>query len=148
MGPSVHPEGAYYSFWTAAPRGTKSCRTQGTFVHPFVCSFVHSFIRLFVRLFVQLFVCSFVLLSPPPGPLRPEICPLRPKICLLRPEICLLRPWICPFRQTYGRTNISKFPPVFCRTSALWGPLPKKGQRTCKEFLIPRSRVLYRKMKN
>ena len=25
-------------FWAAAPKGTKSGRTQGTFVHPFVCS--------------------------------------------------------------------------------------------------------------
>ena len=27
-------------FWAAAPKGTKSCRTQGTFVHSSVCSFV------------------------------------------------------------------------------------------------------------
>ena len=32
----------------AVPKGTQSCRTQGTFIH----SFVRSFIRLFVRPFV------------------------------------------------------------------------------------------------
>ena len=58
------------SFWAAALKGTKSCKTQGTFVR----SSVHSF------------VCSS-----PPGPLRPEICPLRPKICPLKPKICPLR---------------------------------------------------------
>ena len=31
---------AFFSFWAAAPKGTMSCRTQGTFVRPFVCSFV------------------------------------------------------------------------------------------------------------
>ena len=70
----------FYGFWAAAPKGMKSCRTQGDF-----CSFVCPF------------VCSFVRASPP-GPLRPEICPLRPKICPLRPGICSLRPWICPLR--------------------------------------------------
>ena len=54
-------------FWAAAPKRTKSCGTQGTFVHPFV----H---------------------SSPPGPFRPEICRIRPEIPSLRPEICPLRP--------------------------------------------------------
>ena len=49
----------------AAPKGTKSCRTQGDF-RPSIISSVHHSVR-------------------PPGPLRPEICPLRPEICPLRP---------------------------------------------------------------
>ena len=57
----------------AAPKGTKSCRTQGDF-----CLSVHSSVRP----------------SVPPGPLRPEICPLRPEIYPLRAENCHLRPWI------------------------------------------------------
>ena len=44
------------AFWAAAPKGTKSCRTQWDFV----CSFVRPFIRLFIRSFVRLSVCSFV----------------------------------------------------------------------------------------
>ena len=62
-------------FWAAAPKGTKSCRTQGTFV----------------RSFVRPFFCP----STPPNPRRPEICPLRPETCALRPQICPLRPEIC-----------------------------------------------------
>ena len=54
-----YPSVLFPSFWATAPKGTKSCRTQGDF---------HSC----VHQFVSLLVC------PPPGPLRPEICPLRP----------------------------------------------------------------------
>ena len=67
-----------FSFWAAAPKGTKSCRTQGDFrssVHPSV-------------------IPSFRPYIPPIRPLRPEIYPLRPEIYFLRPEICPLRPWI------------------------------------------------------
>ena len=56
----------FWCFWAAAPKGTKSCRTQGDF---------RSFVRSFVRLFIHSSVCSS-----PPGPHRPEICPLRPEI--------------------------------------------------------------------
>ena len=56
------------TFWAAAPKGMKSCRTQGDF-RSSVCLFVHSFVRLFVRLFVcsfvHLLVCSFVCLFVP-----------------------------------------------------------------------------------
>ena len=55
------------SFWAAAPKGTKSCRTKGDFFAS---------------------VRSLV----PPDPLRPEICPLRPENCPPRLEICPLRP--------------------------------------------------------
>ena len=48
---SFHTYGEFFPFWAAAPKGTKSCRTQGDFCSS-VCSFVH------------LFVCS----SPPSGP--------------------------------------------------------------------------------
>ena len=65
----------------AAPKGTKSCRIQGTFVNPSV--------RPSVR---------------PPGPLRPEICPeradFRPERADFRPE----RSWGAD-RQTDGRTD-------------------------------------------
>ena len=54
-------------FWAAAPKGTKSCRTQGDF-------------------------CLSVLPFVPPGHLRPEVCPLRPEIYPFRPEIYPLRP--------------------------------------------------------
>ena len=64
-------------FWAAAPKGTKSCRTQRTLVCPSV----------------QSSVCSS-----PPGPFRPEICPLRSLICPLRPEICPFRTETCPLR--------------------------------------------------
>ena len=54
---SVGP--SHLTFWAAAPKGTKSCRTQGDF-HLSVRPFVHSLV--------------------PPGPLGPEICPPRPEI--------------------------------------------------------------------
>ena len=129
----------------AAPKGTKSCRTQGDFC-------------LSSRLSVHPCV--------PPGPLRPVICPLRPEIYPLRPERADFRPeraWggqmneptdeqtdkqkspcvlqdFVPFgaaaqkadfgpERAWGRrmdkqTNRSH--PVFYRTSSPSGPLPKK----------------------
>ena len=66
--------------WVAAPKGTKSCRTQGDF---------RSFVRLFVCLFVR---------PPLTRPLRPQIWPLRPQIWPLRPQIQPLRPQIRPLR--------------------------------------------------
>ena len=69
-----------YPFWAAAPKGTKSCRTQGDF-------------RSFVR--------SYVRASPPSlRPLRPQIWPLGPQIWPLRPQIWPLRPQTRPLRPT------------------------------------------------
>ena len=51
------------SFWAAAPKGTKSCRTQGDFcssVRSFVRSSVRSSVRPFVRPSVRPSVRSFV----------------------------------------------------------------------------------------
>ena len=73
-----------FSFWAAAPKGTKSCRTQGDFRSSFRSS-----------------VCPFV----PPGPLRPEICPLRPEIYPLRPEIY---PQTCNLSSRPSQTDSSE----------------------------------------
>ena len=75
-------------FWAAAPKGTKSCRSQGDF-----CSSVHSFVCLFVHssspdLASQTSnpasqVSNQVFLAPNPAsqasnqPLKPQISPLR-----------------------------------------------------------------------
>ena len=80
------------AFWAAAPKGTKSCRTQRTFVY--------------------LSVRSFVRPSAPPGPLRPETCHLRPKICPLRPEICPLRPWIWEGRFKAWQAGFRRWPHI------------------------------------
>ena len=44
VGPLVGRSVGRSPFWAAAPKGTKSCRTQGTFVHSFVCPFVRLFV--------------------------------------------------------------------------------------------------------
>ena len=61
----------------AAPKGTKSCRTQGDF---------HSFVNSCVR-------------APPIRPLRPQIWPLRLEIWPVRPQIWPLKPQFQPLKS-------------------------------------------------
>merc|ERR1711911_250311 len=123
---------SHSTFWAAAPKGTKSCRTQGDFCS----SFRHS-----VRSSPQALSGLKFALSGLKSALSDQICPLRPEICPLRPEISQiqglkgqisgLRGQISGLREpggtdgrNDGRTN--KSPPVFYRTSSPSGPLPKK----------------------
>ena len=49
----------------------------------------------------------------------------------IRPERAKLRPPMAKGGdgRTDGRTDVSKFPPVSYRTSALWGRCPKRNER-------------------
>ena len=81
------------AFWAAAPKGTKSCRTQGDFRSSF---------------------CSFVRSSPLIRPLGPQIRPLRPQIRPLRPQIRLLRPLRLQIRPlTRGLWSWDNFQKMF-----------------------------------
>ena len=97
----------YRTFWAAAPKGTKSCRTQGDFrssVHPSVCLSVRPSVRppLIRPLRPQIW-----LLRPQIWPLRPEIQPLRPQIQPLRPQTWPLWPQIRPLRPQISYPSLN-----------------------------------------
>ena len=54
----------YTGFWAAAPKGTKSCRTQGESVRPFIHPSVRPSVRMYVPPHPQGFV-SFGAYSEP-----------------------------------------------------------------------------------
>ena len=56
----------------------------------------------------------------------------------IRPETAELRLW-WPGWGTDGRTDVSKFPPVSYRTSALWGRCPKRAKILNNNDLIDKN---------
>ena len=109
-----------FNFWAAAPKGMKSCRTQGGL--SFVCSFVSSFVRPSVR--------------PPsqaqnqpsqaqnqssqaqnqPFQLQNQLSNTLNQPCQAQNQAC--QPFNVPSKDVW------KFTPVSYRTSALWGRCP------------------------
>ena len=137
-------------FWAAAPKGMKSCRTQGTFVRLFVCSSIRSsfsglksalsglrsaFSGLIFALSGQKPVLSGLkstlsFLESALSDSRQERADFRPKRADFRPERTDFRPeraW--GVQSTDGQTDRrmnewKNESPVFYRTSSPLGPLP------------------------
>ena len=102
----------FLSLWAAAPKGTKSCRTQGTFV------------RLSIRPLVRPSVC------PPPqalSGLKFALSGLKSALSGLKSTLLGLR-GLGGGGQTDGQTNEQKSP-VFYRTLSSSGPLPKNAEK-------------------
>ena len=80
-------------FWAAAPKGTKSCRTQGDFSLS-VCSFVHRATGIADHILPLggWFRHQTSPLRLQISPLRLQISPLRLQFSILRSEISSLRP--------------------------------------------------------
>ena len=107
------------TFWAAAPKGTKSCRTQGDFrssVRPFVRSSVRPFVRP-PPLWPQLTLSGFNQPSQTFGPFRPQISLSRPQISLSRPQDLqnsIFRPQICPLMHHIRPKNCLFMPQNPC----------------------------------
>ena len=99
------------TFWAAAPKGMKSCRTQGESVHLYVCLYVHLYIR------------------PSPPQLatgRPNLAPRTIQTAFWSPQPASGKPKIAysKLQQAFEMPQKALFslPPVFYRTLSPSGP--------------------------